>query len=64
MTSVLNLKPCPFCGGKAKLEGRWIAHCADGACIGHHFDPDGMGEWVHEENSAADAIRKWNARVP
>lgn len=58
-----ELKPCPFCGGEAKLvysepghEDRiWcIVRCKDWNCPGEH-----LNEWYATDD---DAIGKWNTR--
>lgn len=60
-----NLKPCPFCGGKARLlctdkgnDGGYFAFvkCVCGCCSGvyHGFAP---------QNLKRRAVRAWNRRV-
>ena len=55
---MIKLKPCPFCGGKAKLEDMGFPHhvyCTDcGARV--------TGRGLAEEGEK-DAARKWNRRT-
>lgn len=64
MTKEIKLKPCPFCGCKAKLlkyEDRktkevWhAARCSNPNCIGFYIDPQ-----YETEGQASD---KWNRRA-
>lgn len=60
-----DLRPCPFCGGKAELlEGpRGIARikCSLCHCQTEDKEPDIiMGEFVSRRT---DAIKAWNRRV-
>jgi len=54
-----QLKPCPFCGGKAELSSYgfrgYSANCANYDCIG----------WTVKRlnPSKNDAIREWNRRT-
>lgn len=50
LTMETELKPCPSCGGEAKLLGKYVA-CWNSAC--HLVGPDGVTE--------SDAVAKWNA---
>ena len=52
-----ELKPCPFCGGKAKVETKssiwWIVKCTKCPCeVGR--------SWFYIKR---DAIEAWNRRV-
>lgn len=59
-----ELKPCPFCGGKAKLvliDGwdPWLAYVE---CP--HCDTRGPDVWqVDDKKFKATAVKKWNRRV-
>ncbi len=69
----MELKPCPFCGGTAKLENRDVEPQNDpwygknmqlfvlctgcGACKFDLYFHDGFG-------SEADAAAAWNGRAP
>lgn len=68
-----NLKPCPFCGGEAKLGGAskklenrnsylnsWVActKCETSKVSATHCD----GELMSREWQDADAVEKWNKR--
>jgi Lar family restriction alleviation protein len=53
-----ELKPCPFCGGKAKAEkeflGTWKIKCTKCSCdVGRY--------WFHTK---AQAVIAWNTRTP
>lgn len=62
-----TLKPCPFCGGEARIrenrsraeEGTilYAVSCVDKDCPGYSFMPDGDAP---EDEDAA--VRKWNRR--
>ena len=57
-----DLKPCPFCGGEAKMRckrdklvgDRYIPQCTDTKCPGRCY------RYWHTENAAANA---WNRRA-
>lgn len=59
-----ELKPCPFCGGKAKIHrstdelhpNRWYPGCADRHCLGRN-----KGKYFPNE---LQAIKAWNTRKP
>ena len=57
-----KLKPCPFCGGKAKLQeqiiakGAWSVVCLNEKCGAHIFFYG--AEWNKETN-----VRRWNRRA-
>lgn len=54
-----GLRPCPFCGGEAKIQeyngGFAAVGCSNGRCYMH---PHAFGF-----ASAEDAIQKWNRRA-
>lgn len=52
-----NLKPCPFCGSKAKLEeNELFGGCYEVSCTNLKCDA------FVTDDSESDVIRKWNAR--
>lgn len=61
-----NLKPCPFCGGEAKLSTYYDfykVHCNSDDCwaevsIGDAYN--GVGKWY---GSVAEAVDAWNTRA-
>lgn len=58
-----KLKPCPVCGGKAKLED-WNNYWEDGTRI----ECSSCGFYIEEFSSNGDewhirAVKKWNTRV-
>lgn len=56
-----KLKPCPFCGGEAKVKGNLIAMssysvvCLNEKCGAHVFFYG--AEWEKSEN-----VKRWNRR--
>ena len=54
----MKLKPCPFCGGEAKLEDMGFPHHVYCTNCGARVTGRGFGE-----DGEADAIRKWNQRA-
>ena len=54
-----RLKPCPFCGSKAKVlceyDRYWAVFCTNDECIATNFE----GGYINKEN----AIKAWNHRV-
>lgn len=64
----MELKPCPFCGGEAKLEvknlyGEFnvVACCASDSCVGRFANAQA---WVKDEKGVEEAkakvIKEWN----
>ena len=58
----LKLKPCPFCGGEAKLhkrlnKGMIFPQCKNTRCIGHN-----MTLWFPYKHDK-EAIAAWNRRA-
>lgn len=60
-----ELKPCPFCGGEAKVEyipeayfDKFIAHCKSSKCIAFYLGYGDEGLFSTEEK----AITAWNKR--
>ena len=58
----MNLKPCPFCGGKARVDyaiydyNRWGVTCEScGATVE-------VNDWDGEENTKENAVARWNRR--
>ena len=54
---VLELLPCPFCGGKAK--GRWSFGSYSIGCT-----TCGCDKSSHQEDAEGDAAKQWNTRSP
>lgn len=54
-----NLKPCPFCGGKAKIRGEkyWRPRVSRNVICTKCFSNSG---WFDTEEEAAEA---WNRRI-
>ena len=64
MSKLDKLKPCPFCGGEAKVlyvshmgRSEWRVYCYD--TVGCVFNP--RTPWYR---SRYYAVRKWNRRAP
>ena len=60
---MIKLKPCPFCGGKAKVEHDsderstfFWATCNNRHCLVHPYSEEVF-------NSAEEAIDAWNTRA-
>ena len=58
----LKLKPCPFCGGEAKVYDKGYGHdhkgfvvCACGAQMVYQYD----GNFISTE----EAVKNWNRRI-
>lgn len=61
-----ELKPCPFCGGKAELrvvaENRTILRCANSQCYLHWNYPTSWHNGDTEEHAALRLTTWWNRR--
>lgn len=64
--SKTELKPCPFCGGEAKVEyipeayfDKFVAHCKSSKCIAFYVGYVDEGLFSTEEK----AIKAWNTRT-
>lgn len=56
---MIDLKPCPFCGGKAEIMmdddwSEWDVSCSNRNCI--------LYEWAGRFNTREEAIAEWNRR--
>lgn len=61
-----ELKPCPFCGGEAKVCSRYRKGVANRVMYWIECKACGVAQSHHElsgYNSAAKATRAWNRRV-
>ena len=64
----MNLKPCPFCGGKAELrmyidhggKKSWNVRCKN-MCVVTCGHRDEKGRWRHTQRK--EAIETWNRRA-
>lgn len=61
-----ELKPCPFCGGKANAHtynrpDNWVAKCATEECLVSPSTKSGFG--VDGYETKAEAIAAWNTRA-
>ena len=57
----MELKPCPFCGGKADIEHKrnlltWIVQCSNNSCQASYM----IGADFETEEAAIEA---WNRRA-
>lgn len=64
-----ELKPCPFCGSKGRIQkdgdsGSMFIHCLGGNClvaVGENYDRDAMPDHAFYDEDAA--IAAWNTRT-
>lgn len=60
--SEIKLKPCPFCGGEAKVDyaindyNRWGVSCNTCGCVVEV----GFGDY---EDTVEEAVKAWNRRA-
>lgn len=54
----IKLKPCPFCGGEAKLQ-----RCNNSILIGCYNSQCRTNTFAYGENRL-QAVKTWNNRVP
>ena len=56
----IELKPCPFCGGKAKMQQglTWLIGCDTRGCIGYR--PYSLDR---DYETAEEAVAAWNRRT-
>lgn len=59
---IKELKPCPFCGGKAKRDSDFTYAKFTGAVL-HFIRCEGCGNRSQPELSWDKTIKKWNRRV-
>ena len=59
MTATDELKPCPFCGGKAHTFHNYLWHVRCDGTGGNYYCVMGFGAFVTE----AEAIAAWNRRA-
>ena len=60
MGTMLELKPCPFCGGRAEVftapaSGRVTVWCANDRC--------GVKPFTMYTTSVKEAVEAWNRRI-
>lgn len=57
LDDVEEIKPCPFCGGKAEIDYLWYNRNYPGVRC------NDCGAYVFAYNSEEKAIEKWNKRA-
>ena len=57
-----ELKPCPFCGGKAFLS-EYLYSCEPGRCTTQFVEFNGCHTTTYEYNTEEEAIEAWNRRA-
>lgn len=60
-----TLKPCPFCGGEARMmkQHRWWVSCQECICDLGFEGMDERGCYGHYDTEA-EAVKAWNTRAP
>lgn len=65
----IKLKPCPFCGGDAKIfydnYGKYLAKCSCGLLIGIELETGNelIDGWKAKFDTFDEAVEAWNRRV-
>lgn len=64
----VDLKPCPFCGGEAKIEKRYDTKTGEVNTISIHCNKCSAGFtkikcWWIKEDLEAKSVKLWNLRV-
>jgi hypothetical protein len=74
MTDTPELKPCPFCGGEAKIIGSWLNSIKGGGdftptcdgeeqCPGQNEEQDEQGGFCASYPTREEAAAAWNTRA-
>jgi hypothetical protein len=69
--SAPELRPCPFCGGKARILESWLSSncfcpscCGElGQCPGENMEQYEQAGFAAEYRTEAEAITAWNTRA-
>ncbi len=63
----VELKPCPFCGGEARVRclgvNLAIASCTECSCVQQVFSCPTADAFMSEEDCLRGAAELWNRRV-
>ena len=62
MGKMAELKPCPFCGGKAFLS-EVLYYCEPGRCTTQFIECNECHATTYEYNTEEEAIEAWNRRA-
>ncbi len=66
LSKELNIKPCPFCGGEARIKkhpkmiNTWYVQCND---CGVRTPYSTQAAYEHWETARDYPIRQWNSRI-
>ena len=61
-----ELKPCPFCGGEARLypsEAGFFVGCFNDGCVVNPCSGEFVYDGVWDEEQKEAAIKEWNTRA-